>query len=252
MDTMGDDFGLTRRELRGLNTFFKFDDRISGPWNGFRGAEDYYAKTRSDVLLKHVAVPTLILNANNDPLVPAQPDPTAARRLRQSDFGDHRRRRASRFCFRPLALVAAVLARHANPRFLLALFRLDQQPRIWRTKIWSAVIHYRFPSPRSGFSNLDCGNLLPLSLRREAAFPLIFDLEGPILEIGNELNYVALRIQKGRSAAGKSGNKLPHSEFRKAAPRQGKAVINYRTPNLEKSLRGRVPSLAKTGEFRQT
>lgn len=70
METFRDDFGLTRRELRGLNTFFKFDDRISGPWNGFCGAEDYYAKTRSDVLLKHVAVPTLILNARNDPLVP--------------------------------------------------------------------------------------------------------------------------------------------------------------------------------------
>jgi predicted alpha/beta-fold hydrolase len=70
MKTMSNDFGLTRRELRRLNTFFKFDDRISGPWNGFKGAEDYYAKTRSDVLLKHVAVPTLILNARNDPLVP--------------------------------------------------------------------------------------------------------------------------------------------------------------------------------------
>ena len=71
MEAMGDDWGLTRSELRRLNTFFKFDDRISGPWNGFNGAQDYYAKTRSDVLLKHVAVPTLILNANNDPLVPA-------------------------------------------------------------------------------------------------------------------------------------------------------------------------------------
>ena len=67
----GDNLGLTRRELRRLNTFFKFDDRISAPWNGFHGAEDYYARTRSDVLLKHVTVPTLILNARNDPLVPA-------------------------------------------------------------------------------------------------------------------------------------------------------------------------------------
>ncbi len=69
--------GVTRRELRRLNTFFKFDDRITGPWNGFAGAEDYYAKTRSDVLLKHVAVPTLIVNANNDPLVPVHLIPHA-------------------------------------------------------------------------------------------------------------------------------------------------------------------------------
>ncbi len=70
MDVLGDSLRLTRRELRRLNTFFKFDDRISGPLNGFHDAEDYYARTRSDVLLKHVTVPTLILNARNDPLVP--------------------------------------------------------------------------------------------------------------------------------------------------------------------------------------
>jgi len=69
-ESLGVDLGITSRELRRLNTFFKFDDRISGPWNGFRGAEDYYARTRSDVLLRHVTVPTLILNARNDPLVP--------------------------------------------------------------------------------------------------------------------------------------------------------------------------------------
>ena len=70
IQSRGDVLGLTRRELRRLNTFFKFDDRISGPLHGYRNAEDYYAKTRSDVLLKHVAVPTLVLNAQNDPLVP--------------------------------------------------------------------------------------------------------------------------------------------------------------------------------------
>jgi hypothetical protein len=71
------DTGLTRRGLRRLNTFLKFDDRVTGPWNGFAGAEDYYAKTRSDVLLKHVAIPTLIVNANNDPLVPLHLIPRA-------------------------------------------------------------------------------------------------------------------------------------------------------------------------------
>ena len=71
MAARGDDLGLARGELRRLNTFFKFDDRLTAPLHGFAGAEDYYAKTRSDLLLKHVAVPTLILNASNDPLVPA-------------------------------------------------------------------------------------------------------------------------------------------------------------------------------------
>ncbi len=62
---------LTAREIRGLRTFFQFDDRVTSPLNGFNGAEDYYAKTRCDNLLKYVSVPTLIVNARNDPLVPA-------------------------------------------------------------------------------------------------------------------------------------------------------------------------------------
>ena len=114
MEALGDDFGLTRGELRRLDTFFKFDDRISGPWNGFDGAEDYYAKTRSDVLLKHVAVPDAHPQRQQRPAGAGPPDPAPARCLRQGDAGDHRRRRPSRFCLRPLALVAAVLAGHAD------------------------------------------------------------------------------------------------------------------------------------------
>jgi uncharacterized protein len=71
MKSLDGDLGLTRNELRRLDTFFKFDERITAPWNGFASAEDYYARTRSDLLLRHVAVPTLVLNANDDPLVPA-------------------------------------------------------------------------------------------------------------------------------------------------------------------------------------
>jgi uncharacterized protein len=78
MAAMGDNLGVSSRELRRLNTFFKFDDRISAPWNGFDGAEDYYARTRSDVLLKHVAIPTLIVNASDDPLVPSHLIPHAS------------------------------------------------------------------------------------------------------------------------------------------------------------------------------
>lgn len=57
-------------ELGDLNTFRKFDDRVSAPMNGFDGSEDYYTQTRSDAVLKYVSVPTLIINARNDPLVP--------------------------------------------------------------------------------------------------------------------------------------------------------------------------------------
>ena len=83
MEVMDVGLEVTADELACLNTFFKFDERITGPLNGFDGAEDYYAKTRSDELLRHVSLPTLILNARNDPLVPAHLIPDAA------DVSDH-------------------------------------------------------------------------------------------------------------------------------------------------------------------
>ncbi|MBT3198970.1 MAG: alpha/beta fold hydrolase [Phycisphaerales bacterium] len=62
---------ITLDQLHELTTFCEFDERVSAPMNGFADAEDYYTQTRCDAVLQHVSVPTLILNARNDPLVPA-------------------------------------------------------------------------------------------------------------------------------------------------------------------------------------
>jgi len=66
-----DQLKLTAHELRRLRTFYLFDDRITAPLHGFAGAEDYYARTRTDQCLHDIATPTLILNARNDPFIPA-------------------------------------------------------------------------------------------------------------------------------------------------------------------------------------
>jgi len=62
--------GLELDELSELTTFRKFDDRVTAPMNGFDGGEDYYTRTRSDVLLNYVSVPTLVINARDDPFIP--------------------------------------------------------------------------------------------------------------------------------------------------------------------------------------
>jgi len=62
--------GLTEAELATLDTFPKFDGRITGPLHGFDGAEDYYERNRTDVLARHIGVPTRIINADDDPLIP--------------------------------------------------------------------------------------------------------------------------------------------------------------------------------------
>jgi len=85
---------LTLGQLPQLNTFRKFDDCVSAPLNGFADAEDYYTRTRSDRLMKYVSVPTLIINARNDPLVPVEliPDKSEVSdqvTLEISDTGGH-------------------------------------------------------------------------------------------------------------------------------------------------------------------
>jgi len=69
---------VTERELDDLNTFYRFDDRLTAPMHGFADAADYYERNRTDHLIAHVAVPTLIVNADDDPLIPVSliPEPT--------------------------------------------------------------------------------------------------------------------------------------------------------------------------------
>lgn len=94
MDAVDLELDLQRSDVGRLDTFFKFDDCVSGPLHGFHGAEDYYARTRSDQLLHCVSVPTLIVNSRDDPMVPAHLIPGAHSlsehvRLEITDRGGH-------------------------------------------------------------------------------------------------------------------------------------------------------------------
>jgi hypothetical protein len=70
--TMPGTLDLTEDELPALNTFPKFDDRITAPLHGFNGAEDYYERNRTDVLARHIRIPTRIINTDDDPLIPQE------------------------------------------------------------------------------------------------------------------------------------------------------------------------------------
>lgn len=49
---------------------FEFDDQVTAPLNGYRDAEDYYRNASSGPLLVDIRVPTLILAAEDDPIIP--------------------------------------------------------------------------------------------------------------------------------------------------------------------------------------
>jgi uncharacterized protein len=54
-------------------TLFDFDNRFTAPLSGFAGVEDYYTRASSAPLLANIAVPTLIIAAASDPIVPVTP-----------------------------------------------------------------------------------------------------------------------------------------------------------------------------------
>ena len=66
---------LIRRNPRVL---FDFDDAFTGPLHGFEGADDYWRRASSRPHLSALRIPTLLLNARNDPFVPASVLPTRA------------------------------------------------------------------------------------------------------------------------------------------------------------------------------
>ena len=47
-----------------------FDDAYTAPMHGFRDAMDYWTQSSSKPWLRHISVPTLVLNARNDPFLP--------------------------------------------------------------------------------------------------------------------------------------------------------------------------------------
>jgi predicted alpha/beta-fold hydrolase len=64
--------------VRGARTFREFDDAFTAPLHGFRNVDHYWTSSSSGPWLAHIAVPTLVLNARNDPFLPEADLVTAA------------------------------------------------------------------------------------------------------------------------------------------------------------------------------
>jgi hypothetical protein len=64
--------GIARRErILAARTLYDFDDAVTAPLHGFRGATDYWTRASSKPWLRRIRVPTLIVNALDDPFLPA-------------------------------------------------------------------------------------------------------------------------------------------------------------------------------------
>ena len=69
--------GLFDREgLLAARTLYEFDNVFTAPLHGFRDTDDYWSRASAKPHLARIRVPTLALNARNDPFVPASSLPT--------------------------------------------------------------------------------------------------------------------------------------------------------------------------------
>jgi uncharacterized protein len=86
---------LNPSNLRSIRSIHDFDHRVTAPLHGFSSAEDYWHRASALPLLPNLAIPSLLLNALDDPLLatPSFPDSIAAPHplfhMESSRFGGH-------------------------------------------------------------------------------------------------------------------------------------------------------------------
>ena len=70
--------GLFDRDtLLKARDLYAFDNVFTAPLHGFRDTEDYWRRASAKPLLRNVHIPALVVNARNDPFVPASSLPAA-------------------------------------------------------------------------------------------------------------------------------------------------------------------------------
>jgi predicted alpha/beta-fold hydrolase len=62
------------KRLNGIRSLREFDDRITAYYCGFTGAVDYYDRASAAHVVGQIAVPTLVLHADNDPFILITPE----------------------------------------------------------------------------------------------------------------------------------------------------------------------------------
>ena len=68
---------LDADKVRRARSMYEFDDAVTAPLHGFDSASDYWHRASAKPWLVKIVLPTLVLNARNDPFVPACSLPAA-------------------------------------------------------------------------------------------------------------------------------------------------------------------------------
>ncbi|WP_440054775.1 hydrolase [Pseudoalteromonas sp. T1lg65] len=94
LSTLEDKLSIDAESLQQINDLWQFDNQITAPLHGFKGAEDYYQQASAQPYLKHISTPTLLIHAEDDPMlstkaVPTEEQVSNAVTLAVSPYGGH-------------------------------------------------------------------------------------------------------------------------------------------------------------------
>ncbi|WP_428002742.1 YheT family hydrolase [Acidovorax sp.] len=67
-----------RQALLAARDLYEFDNVFTAPVHGFRNTEDYWLRASAKPLLHRIRIPALVVNARNDPFVPASSLPSVS------------------------------------------------------------------------------------------------------------------------------------------------------------------------------
>lgn len=86
---------IDMERIKTVKTFLEYDEYYTAPMNGFDSAEHYWRESSSRAVLEHIDVPTLLVNAKDDPFLTPEcfPEQAAADnpflRLEMPRYGGH-------------------------------------------------------------------------------------------------------------------------------------------------------------------
>lgn len=75
-----------RDKMLQARSLYEFDNVVTAPLHGYRNTEDYWNRASAKHVLNDITVPTLVLNARNDPFLPVQHLPRTASRSVTLDY----------------------------------------------------------------------------------------------------------------------------------------------------------------------
>lgn len=61
--------GITSKQIQTINTLYDFDDQLTAPLHGFKGADDYYRRCSGINVVNETSIPLQVIHAQDDPFM---------------------------------------------------------------------------------------------------------------------------------------------------------------------------------------